>query len=178
MRRTRVQAMVHSAMCTALMAVCAQIHIPLPPVPVNMALLAVHLASALLGAKAAAISAAAYALLGAAGLPVFAGLAGGPGVLFGPTGGFIAGYVLCAAVSAQLMRGGRSFGRMCLAMAAGTLCCYALGTAWFMALTGTGLGAAIAACVLPFWPGDAAKIGLAAAVARRMKGRAAPSSPG
>lgn len=169
MRTGRVQEMVYSAVFAALIAVCAQIQIPLPPVPVNLALLAVHLASALLGAKAAGGAAGAYALLGAMGLPVFSGMTGGPGVLFGPTGGFILGYILSAAVTAWLLRGGRGFGRMCLAMACGTLCCYGLGTIWFMVLTGTGLITALGWCVLPFLPGDAAKVLLAAAVARRMK---------
>ena len=45
-----------------------------------------------------------------------------------------------------------------LAMIAGLAACYALGTAWFMISTGTGLGAALISCVIPFLPGDAAKI--------------------
>lgn len=169
MRTGRVREMVYSAVFAALIAVCAQIQLPLPPVPVNMALIAVHLAAALLSTKAALASTAAYALLGLMGLPVFTGLAGGPGVLFGPTGGFILGYSVSALVTSLLLRRGRSYPRLCLAMVCGTLCCYVLGTAWFMLLTGTALPAALGWCVLPFLPGDAVKVTVAAAVARRMK---------
>ena len=101
--------------------------------------------------------------------PVFTGMRGGPGVLFSPTGGFILGYCLCSLVTSRLVRGGRSYPRLCLAMACGTLCCYALGTLWFMLLTGTGLLPALVWCVLPFVPGDAAKVLLGAALARRMR---------
>lgn len=169
MRTGRVQEMVYSAVFAALIAVCAQIQIPLPPIPVNLALLAVHLSSALLGARAAAGAAAAYALLGAMGLPVFSGMTGGPGVLFGPTGGFILGYMLSAAVTARLLPGRRGYLRTCLAMAAGTACCYAAGLAWFMLLTGADFTAAVGVCVGPFLPGDAVKVMVAAVVAGRMK---------
>ena len=167
--RGSVNQMVHSAVFAALIAVCAQIQIPLPIAPVNLALLPVHLAAVLLRPRATLASTAAYALLGLMGLPVFTGMRGGPGVLFGPTGGFILGYCLCSLVTSRLVRGGRSYPRLCLAMTCGTLCCYAQGTLWFMLLTGTGLLPALGWCVLPFVPGDAAKILLGAALAGRMR---------
>lgn len=88
--------LVMAALFAALTAVCSQIQIPLPMVPINLALFAVHLAGALLGAKWGALSITAYALLGVVGAPVFAGFSSGPAVLFGKTGGYILGYILCA----------------------------------------------------------------------------------
>lgn len=152
------------AMFTALTAVCSQIVIPLPSmVPLSLSLLAVYLSGALLGAFGGALSQIVYLLLGAVGAPVFSQFRGGLGVLAGPTGGYIIGYILCAFIVGILaQKFGRGFWRLVLAMALGSTACYAFGTAWFVISTGKGLLAALAACVLPFLPGDAAKIALAA----------------
>ena len=75
------QRIVLAALFAALMAVCSQIQIPLPMVPINLALFAVHLCGALLGAKWGALSISAYALLGLVGAPVYAGFASGPAAL-------------------------------------------------------------------------------------------------
>ena len=91
----------YMALCglfAALMAICSLISIPLgfTPVPVNLATLGVFLAGGLLGKKYGTISIAVYVLLGAVGVPVFAGFRGGLSVLVGPTGGYIIGYVAAA----------------------------------------------------------------------------------
>ncbi|MEG2537832.1 MAG: biotin transporter BioY [Hydrogenoanaerobacterium sp.] len=158
------------AMFTALTAVCSQIVIPLPSmVPISLSLLAVHLSGALLGVFGATLSQIVYILLGAVGAPVFAQLRGGLGVLAGLTGGYIIGYVLCAfTVGILAQKWGRSFWKLVLGMALGTALCYAFGTAWFIVLTGKGLAAALLACVLPFLPGDAIKIALAAFLAVKL----------
>ncbi len=170
MRTSFTQKMTLAALMCALMCVCSQIQIPLPPVPLSLSLLAVHLAGALLGPSWGAAAAGAYVLLGAAGLPVYAGFAGGVSVLLGPTGGFLLGYIACAWLCGILVRRfGFSRRALILSMAAGTLACYLPGALWFMLLTGTNLSGAIAACVLPFLPGDALKVLLAALLARRVE---------
>ena len=82
-----------AGMMAALTAVLAYIRIPLPfsPVPVSAQTLAVMFAGALLGARLGAFSQLVYVLMGAVGLPVFAGGQGGPAVLAGPTGGYLIG---------------------------------------------------------------------------------------
>lgn len=160
-----------AALCCALCAVFSQLQIPLPPVPISLSLLAVHIAGVLLGARWGTASICAYVLLGAVGVPVYAGFTGGVSVLFGPTGGYLAGYILCATLDARLARRfGFTRRGLWLAMAAGTLACYALGTAWFMFSTGTGLLGSLTACVLPFLPGDAVKIALAVLLCLRLRG--------
>ena len=162
--------LVLAALMAALTAVCSQIQIPLPMVPINLALFAVHLAGALLGAKWGALSMLAYALLGAAGVPVFAGFASGPAVLFGKTGGYILGYILCALLIGLLVRRiGFTMKGLCLSMIVGVAVCYAFGTAWFMAVTGMNLITSLTYCVFPFLPGDAVKILLAALLALRLR---------
>lgn len=173
MIRTHVsftQKMVAASLLTALTAVCAQIQIPLPVIPINLALLGVYLCGALLGARWGALSMAAYVLMGAVGMPVFAGFLSGPSVLFGPTGGYLFGYILCAAVVGALSRRLRfSTTSLCLSMALGTAVCYAAGTLWFVLTSGSGLWAVLTTCVLPFLPGDALKIVLASALVLRTR---------
>lgn len=169
-RRRAAGQLVPAAMMTALTAVCAQLQIPLPAVPISLALFAVHLCGALLEPRYAALAMLAYALLGACGVPVYAGFVAGPSVLLGPTGGYILGYALSAPVTGLLLRRtGFTLRGLCAAMAAGTAVCYAFGAAWFMAVTGSGALASLSLCVLPFLPGDAAKIALAAALSLRLK---------
>ena len=85
----------------------------------------------------------------------------------------VIGYLLAALLTGALAGHSAAFARLCAAMAAGCLGCYALGTAWFMAISGTGLWRSLALCVLPYLPGDAVKIALAALAVRRLR-RALP----
>lgn len=169
MRNPLTRELTLSALLCALIAVCAQVIIPLPPVPLSLALLAVYIAGALLGPAWGAAAAGGYVLLGAVGMPVYAGFAGGFSVLLGPTGGFLFGYVLCAAVSGAVVRR-FGFARRVLwpALIAGTVCCYLAGMHWFCAVTGSALPAAFSACVLPFLPGDALKMALAVSLCLRL----------
>ena len=167
----RIRRMILCALFAALTAVCSQIAIPMPwGVPVNLALFAVYLAGALLGPVWGMASQLVYLVLAAVGVPVLAGLGGGPAVLFGRTGGYVIGYLLAALLTGVLAPRGASARRLAGAMAAGCLGCYALGTVWFMAITGISLWQSLALCV-PFLPGDAAKIALAAALGRKLAPR-------
>jgi biotin transport system substrate-specific component len=158
------------ALFTAFTAICSQIQIPLPMVPINLALFSIHLTAILLGGKYGTFSVLAYILLGLIGAPVFAGFTGGVGILFGKTGGYIIGYLLDVLVIALLLGNKKaSFAKLCLAMAAGTLACYAFGTVWFMLLTKMGLWTSLVYCVFPFLPGDAVKILLCAAAVPKLQ---------
>ena len=161
MRSTLTQKLSVAALMCALTAICAQLVIPLPPVPLSLALFAVQMTGALLGARWGAGAVAVYVLLGFAGLPVFAGFRGGPSVLLGPTGGFLAGYIP--------RRFGRGLPSLALCMIPGTLACCALGAVHFSLISGASLSAAAVSCVLPFLPGDALKILLAAHLCLRLQ---------
>ena len=156
------------AFFAALTAICSQIQIPLPYIPINLALFSVHLCGILLGSKRAVLSQSVYLLLGLIGLPVFAGFKGGPGVLFGKTGGYIIGYLLCAFIDGLIAGKEEGFPRMILQMLAGTFFCYLFGTIWFMFLTKMSLALSFSYCVIPFIPGDIIKIVLAALLGRRL----------
>lgn len=161
------------AMCAAVTCVLAPLSIPLAgEVPLSLATFAVMLSGILLGGRSGALSQLIYVLLGCAGVSVFAGYKGGAGIVAGVTGGYIVGYIPMALVTGFLYdRFGRSrkgagkYAAMILSMAAGTAVLYLLGTAWFIAQTGMSVPAALAACVLPFLPGDALKIAAVAVAA-------------
>ncbi len=156
----------------ALNAICAQIFIPLgfTPIPMNLGTLGVFLTGGLLGRKYGVISMGVYILLGAAGIPVFSGFRGGLGILAGPTGGYIAGYLLAVFIIGIILEKGHAkLTLRLLSMTAGLAACYCLGTLWFMISTGTGFYAAFVSCVLPFLPADAVKIFAASFLIRRLK---------
>lgn len=174
---TRYTKTAYLALCglfAALTAICSYINIPLgfTPIPMNLATLAVFLSGGLLGKKYGPLSIGVYVLMGAAGIPVFAGFQAGVGVLAGPTGGYLIGYIASAAVVGVCLDTLPSYKRrfsLCMgSMAVGLSICYLTGTAWFMISTGTDLAPAIVACVLPFVPGDIIKIFIASFIIRRL----------
>lgn len=173
----RVHAMTLCALFAALTAVCSQIALPTPwGVPVNLALFAVYLAGVMLGPVRGTAAVAVYLLLAAVGLPVMAGFQGGFGALLGRTGGYAVGYLLAALTVGFACRRRRGFAALCAAMALGCAGCYLFGTVWFMVLTGADLLTCLTLCVLPFLPGDAVKILLAAALTRLLDRRLPPEA--
>ena len=97
-------------------------------------------------------------------------------LIVGPTGGYIVGYLLLALVEGGIYYtlGGRGrylkkTGVLVFAMVVGTAALYALGTVWFMAVTHNPLAGALLACVVPFLPGDAAKIIVVALVVPQLE---------
>ena len=159
----RLHKMVGCALFAALTAVCSQLAIPMPwGVPINLALFAVYMAGTMLGPVWGAASQLVYLLLAAVGVPVMAGMQGGPTVLLGKTGGYAIGYILTALITALLSKVlGRKFWALCVAMVVGCAACYVLGTIWFMVLTGLDLPTSLTYCVIPYLPGDVIKIVLA-----------------
>lgn len=163
--------MTRTALMAAFTAVAAQITIPLEPVPFTLQVLAVVLTGLLLGPRYGALAMAIYVLVGAIGVPVFAGFRGGLGIVFGDTGGYLLAYPLAAALAglaagtiatAPRRRGliaGLLWGTVALAVI------YALGATWLAFLANLSFGVAVAAGVLPFVPFDLIKVGLAALVA-------------
>ncbi|MFV9509691.1 biotin transporter BioY [Tepidibacillus sp. LV47] len=83
-----------SAMMTAVIAILAQLSIPIGPVPITLSIFGVFLSAGLLGPKMGTISVILYILLGAIGVPVFANFSGGIHVLLGKTGGYLFGYII------------------------------------------------------------------------------------
>jgi biotin transport system substrate-specific component len=145
-------------------ALAARIALPLPftPVPITGQTLAVLLSGVLLGSRRGALAQLAYLAQGAAGLPVFAGGRAGLGVLLGPTGGYLVGFVLAAGLVGWLAERGwrRHTRRLFVALLLGNLVIYLCGALWLARFVPDPLGQG----VLPFIPGDLVKIAIAAGV--------------
>lgn len=154
---------------TLLTVVGAQLYIPLPytPVPITLQTLMVLLAGAMIGSVRGALSQGLYALWGGAGLPLFASGAAGFAVLAGPTGGYIMGFVVAAALVGVLIRRADSLWAQAGVFTLGTLAILLAGAIHLTALyTGGDFGRALMIGVLPFLPGGVFKVVAATAIYR------------
>ena len=173
-RRGRAKDMTYVAAAVALLAVCSWISIP-TSVPFTMQTFGVFMVVGLLGGRLGTAAIAVYILTGALGLPLFAGFSGGPGVVAGLTGGYIAGFLgsamfMWATEKIWKKRISLFFSSAC----AGLLICYLLGTLWFMKVytddAGTiGIMTVLSTCVFPYIAPDLVKTGLAAYTVKRLR---------
>lgn len=159
------------ALMAAVTAVAAQITVPISPVPFTMQVLAVILSGLLLGVRTGALAQAIYVLVGAVGVPVFAGFKGGLGIVLGPTGGYLISYPIAAAVAGLAAHTvARASRRKALWTGflwgcAGLAVIYTLGATWLAVVAGLSPAEALATGVLPFVVFDLIKVALAALVA-------------
>lgn len=166
--------LVFTALMAVIIAVCSWISIP-TTVPFTLQTFGVFMAVGLLGGKKGTISVLVYILLGAVGVPVFAGFSSGIGVLLGTTGGYIVGFLLSGLIYwAMTTAFGEKLPIMIIAMVIGLLVCYAFGTAWFMIVYAKntapiGLMTALGWCVFPFIIPDCIKIALAVVLTKQLK---------
>lgn len=159
---------------TAVICILGPITMPLPfsPVPVSLANLAIFLSLFVLGMKKGALSYVIYLLLGLVGLPVFSAFTGGPGKLLGPTGGYLIGFLFMAVISGIFIDKWSDNMLVCmLGMMLGTVVCYLFGTVWLSFQGHMSFSTALAAGVLPFVPGDIAKMLIAAIAGRQIRKR-------
>lgn len=141
-----------------LIAALAQVSVPFYPVPMTLQTLAVLAVGAGLGARLGAASVLLYLAEGAVGLPVFHNGTSGPVVLLGPTGGYLLGFVLAAALVGWFAERGADHkpARMFAAALLGGAILYVPGLAWLAAFTGA--ETALAVGLVPFLLGDLIKI--------------------
>lgn len=160
-----------TAAMTALLCVLGPVAVPIGPVPISLGTLGLYLAVYLLGKRLGMLSCAAYLLIGLAGIPVFSGFMGGFAKVLGPTGGYILGYLPLTFIAGSFIERFTNRGLQFAGMTLGTLACYVLGTAWFCVFMETDLAVALGVCVLPFIPGDIAKMLVALKLGPSLKKR-------
>jgi len=126
-----IKGMIYASMFGALTAAGAYMAIPLPLVPMTLQTLFLYIAAGLLGGPLGALSQIIYLILGIIGLPVFAGGKAGIGVLFGPTGGYLIGFVIAAYVIGRLVTSKKKPGLpwIAISMALGLIVVYLSGLA-------------------------------------------------
>ncbi len=167
MKKLSIKTLCYIAVFTAVISVVSQFSIPLPGgVPMTLQTFIIPVAGVILGSVSGFWSTVIYILIGAIGLPVFAGWTGGLGVIMNYTGGFLISFPLLAyfaglgdelgSKAVHGKDGARKniayYGTLLFFLLIGNVVNYAIGTVWFMQIAGTGLAASLTACVIPFIP--------------------------
>lgn len=172
-QKIKTKQMVLIALMTAVTCVLGPLSIPLPfsPVPISLTNFAIFLAIFVLGMKNGTISFIIYLLLGAVGVPVFSSFRGGLQVLAGPTGGYLIGFIFLALIMGfALDHFDRKLVPTIIGMIIGMAVCYAFGTVWLAKLLSLSFKEGLMMGVIPYLPGDAAKIIIAAIVGPKLYG--------
>lgn len=172
-QKIRTKQMVLIALMTAVTCVLGPLSIPLPfsPVPISLTNFAIFLAIFVLGMKNGTISFIIYLLLGAVGVPVFSSFRGGLQVLAGPTGGYLIGFIFLALIMGfALDHFDRKLVPTIIGMIIGMVVCYTFGTVWLAKLLSLSFKEGLMMGVIPYLPGDAAKIIIAAIVGPKLYG--------
>ena len=168
---SRSRSIAFTALAIAIMAVSAWVTVPIGPIPFTLQMFAVTFAIIVLAPGQAIGAVAGYLVLGAIGVPVFSGMRGGIGVLMGPTGGFLWGYLIGVALAVGLLsllrqRGIDNFATGVAAGIVFTAAAYLCGWAQYMAVANVGPLESFIVTVAPFIVVDLVKIVVAVAVAR------------
>lgn len=137
MPKSRTRSMVYCALMVAVIVCFSLISIPTVwGIPFTLQTLAILLAGFVLGIKKGTVCTLAYLLLGVIGVPVFASFKGGVGIILGPTGGFLIGFIPMV-ISAGWSRKFKSSALRILLGCIGVLSCHILGLIWFSIISNT-----------------------------------------
>lgn len=164
----KIRELTKMSMCVAIICISAYISFPLPftPTMVTAQLIAINLISLILKPKQATIVVLMYIILGAFGLPVFSGGGSGFGKLFGPTGGFIAGFLVIAPLISYLKGEGNKYIRyLSVTIFIGMPILYVLGAGYFSIVQKTNIASALSLTVFPFIIADLFKCFLSSYIA-------------
>lgn len=160
------------AVMTAVICILGPLSIPIGPVPISLTPLTILLSVYILGTASGSVATLLYVFLGAVGLPVFGGFTGGFGIIAGPTGGYIIGYVFLALISGWFVE---HFYNMVwvqyLGMCLGMAVLYAFGTAWLAYVAHMTFAEAFAVGVLPFIAVDMIKMAVSIILGRAVNKR-------
>ncbi len=162
----RSRTIAYSATFIALIALGSWVSVPFFPVPLTLQTLFVLLAGTVMR-RYAVIPVTLYIVLGALGLPVFHNGIAGIGILLGPTGGYLIGFIAAALIVglAYEAKGERVH---VIGLALATLIIYVFGISWLLYSTGMSIVAAVVIGMLPFILGDVAKASAAYLIAKRL----------
>ena len=170
-KNQKIYSMTATALMTAIICVLAPFSVPIGPVSLTLQNFVIGLAAVILGWKMATASCAIYLLLGMIGVPVFSRHLSGVDKIVGPTGGYLIGFLLFAAIGGFLinlavknwgLRDIKTWIASVVSLAIGDAVLYVVGTIWFMYIQQVSLPVALGYCVFPFIGPDLIKFVLAA----------------
>ncbi|NMC57956.1 MAG: biotin transporter BioY [Candidatus Methanofastidiosa archaeon] len=157
------------ALFAALTAVGGFVSIPFYPVPLTLQIFFVLLSGVILGKKLGALSQIIYVGIGAIGVPVFHNATGGIGILLGPTGGFLFGFIGGAYLSGLFYEKYKNNKIRFFGLIGSLFPIYLIGILWLSFITGMSIEKAILLGGVPFIPGDIVKSILAFLVEKKVK---------
>ena len=149
---------------TSLICILAPVSVPIGAIPVTLILFVLYVIILIEDLKVGILSVLLYLLMGSVGLPVFSGFQAGFGVLLGPSGGFIIGYLPMMAIAGWLKRYNEV-----IALMVGTIVLYICGSVWFSFIYDANIKYILWSTVIPFIPIDIVKIIIALRVAPKIK---------
>ena len=171
---TNLRMTVYSSLFTALVIIGGYLSFPIPvsPVPIVLSDFFVLLTGLFLGPAWGLMSIGLYIFFGALGLPVFAAGKAGLAVFFGPTGGYLLGFLACVFLAGIISgRGKPSAVKDLFALIVGSLVIYVFGVPWLKIMLNLTWGKALAAGFLPFIPGMLIKIVVALGLIKILRPR-------
>src|SRR5690625_3355871 len=170
---TKLRMMIITALFAAIISILAQVAIPMPlGVPITGQTLAIGLAATILGSRYGTLSALLYLIIGAIGVPVFAQMTGGLGIVLGPTGGFIVGFIPTTFVMGYyLEKTSFTVKNALIANIIGMFITLIFGTIWLKIVAELSWPAAFAAGFTPFIIGGFIKAFIAARSEERRVGK-------
>lgn len=171
-KKSKVYQMTIIGVMAAVICILGPLSIPIGMVPISFTNLAIYFALYTIGMKKGTISYIIYMLIGFVGIPVFSGFTSGPSKLLGPTGGYIIGFIFMALIAGYFIDKFSDRWYLCfVGMVLGTGVCYVFGTAWLAYQANMSASAALSVGVIPFIPGDLAKILIATFVGPQIRKR-------
>ncbi|WP_331456705.1 biotin transporter BioY [Bacillus sp. FJAT-27916] len=153
MRRSKTKNMMIIAMYAAILSILAQVTIPLPLIPITGQTLAVGLIATIIGSRFSTYTVLIYLALGTIGIPVFSGFTSGLGVLFGPTGGYLFGFIPAAFLTGYwLEKRGFTITQAIIANLIGMIVTLIFGALWLKTAASLSWNAALLTGITPFVP--------------------------
>ena len=163
MSQTKTKALILVAMCASIICLLAQVTIPLPLIPITGQTLAIGIVATILGSKHGSITVFVYLILGLIGLPVFSQFTSGFGILFGPTGGYLLGFLPTAyLIGLWLEKIRYTYIQAFIANMIGMCITLILGAVWLKLFTELSWQEAFVTGIFPFLPVGILKAFLAA----------------
>ena len=170
--KSKIYQMAIIGVMTATICILSPLSIPIGLVPISLANLSILFSLYVLGMKKGILSCLLYLLIGLIGVPVFSGFSSGLGMLLGPTGGYLMGYVFMALIAGFFIDKFIDKWYLCfLGMILGTTVLYAFGTMWLSYQANLTVKAALLAGVVPFIAADLAKITIVAVLGPQIRKR-------
>jgi biotin transport system substrate-specific component len=175
MRDNKIKFMTTTALMAAVICILGPLSLPIGPIPISLTNFAIYITMYILGTKRGLCAFLLYLLLGLVGLPVFSGFSGGPWKLFGPTGGYLIGFIPMALLIGLFLKKHSANRIACIiVMELATWIAYLTGTLWLAFQANMTFAAALAAGVTPFIILDLIKIVISSLIGPVLRKTLAP----